>query len=232
MAAPTALALVAGGFEEGTERDRAVGVYSAMGALGSITGVVLGGVVTQLLGWRWAMVAALPVALPVLLLTPAVVGEQRARDRPVRLDLLGAVTGTLGLASLLYAVSGAGERGRGAPATLTAIAAGLALLAGFVAAERRSPAPLVPLGVLRRRRVAAPNAAILLTATTGAATDLLTLYLQRGLGRPPLARALACCRCRSRPRPPPRRWPGSSAAWPGRARRCSSGSPSRPPACW
>jgi MFS family permease len=67
MAAPTALALITGSFEEGTERDRAAGLYSAMGALGSITGVVLGGVVTELLGWRWAMVAALPIALPALL---------------------------------------------------------------------------------------------------------------------------------------------------------------------
>jgi hypothetical protein len=132
------------------------------------------------------MVIALPIAVPVLLLTPSVVGEHRPLDRRRRLDLAGAITGTLGLASLLYAVSGAGERGWGAPTTLAPLAAGAALLGGFVAVERRSPAPLVPLAVLRRPRVAVPNAAILLTATTGASTYLLTLYLQRALGRSPL----------------------------------------------
>jgi EmrB/QacA subfamily drug resistance transporter len=190
LAAPASLSLVTSIFEQGRERDRAVSLYSAMAALGSIAGVVLGGVVTQLLGWRWVMVAALPVALPVLLLTPSTVAEHRAPDRPGGLDPWGALTATLGLVSLLFALSGAGERGWSSPATLGLLAIGAALLAGFVAVERRSRAPLVPLPVLRRPRVAAPNAAILLTAATGASTYLLTLYLQRALGRSPLEAGL------------------------------------------
>ena len=160
LLAPTSLSLITSIFEQGPERDRAVSVYSAMAALGAITGVVLGGVVTQLLNWRWVLVAALPIALPVIALTPTVVSEHRAPGRHGLLDLGDALTGTLGLASLLYAVSRAGERGWGAQATLAPLAAGVALLAAFVAVERRAPAPLVPLPVLRRPRVAAPNAAI------------------------------------------------------------------------
>jgi Major Facilitator Superfamily len=162
LLAPTSLSLITSIFEQGPERDRAVSVYSAMAALGAITGVVLGGVVTQLLNWRWVLVAALPIALPVIALTPTVVGEHRAPGRHGLLDLGDALTGTLGLASLLYAVLRAGERGWGAQATLAPLAAGVALLAAFVAVERRAPAPLVPLPVLRRPRVAAPNAAICL----------------------------------------------------------------------
>ena len=162
LLAPTSLSLITSIFEQGPERDRAVSVYSAMAALGAITGVVLGGVVTQLLNWQWVLVAALPIALPVIALTPTVVGEHRAPGRHGLLDLGDALTGTLGLASLLYAVLRAGERGWGAQATLAPLAAGVALLAAFVAVERRAPAPLVPLPVLRRPRVAAPNAAICL----------------------------------------------------------------------
>jgi hypothetical protein len=132
-----------------------------------------------------------PVALAALLLAPAVIAESRDEGAPRVLDVPGAVTVTLGLASLIYAVSEVPESGWASPKTIGFGATGALLMILFVAAERRSSAPLVPLGVFGERVVVAPNVAIFLQSMVGLPwLYVLTLYLQEALGRTPLEAGL------------------------------------------
>ena len=187
---PAALALVTATFPDGPERDRALGIYSGVAALGAAAGVVLGGVLTQLLGWRSVLFAAVPIALTTFLL-PASTGT--GADHPGRrqpLDLPGAITVTVALAGLLYALTQAEAAGWTALVTLGPLTAGLLLLGMFVAVERRAQAPLVPLPTFRVRPVTVANAAILLESATTAYAFVLTLYFQQVLRLSPLATGL------------------------------------------
>jgi EmrB/QacA subfamily drug resistance transporter len=188
---PASLALVAATFAEGEERNRAIGVYGAMAGVGFVFGTVLGGVVTEFLGWRWVLFVNVPVALAMLSLAPVAIPESKDEAAPRTLDIGGAATATLGIASLIYAVSEAPKNGWSSPATLGAAGLGAVLLCVFVAAERRASAPLVPLPIFRRRAVAVPNVAIVLKSMVGAAQlYVLTLYFQDALGRTPLEAGL------------------------------------------
>jgi EmrB/QacA subfamily drug resistance transporter len=188
---PASLSLLAATFAEGEERNRAFGIYAAMGALGFVAGMVGGGVITEFLGWRWVMFVNVPFAFAALLPAPAAVPESRDEGAPRALDLVGALTITSGLASLVYAISEVPEGGLLSPATLCFGALGAVLLVLFVAAERRSPAPLVPLRVFAERAVVAPNAAIFLQSMVGIAwLYALTLHFQEVLGHGPLAAGL------------------------------------------
>ena len=188
---PASLSLLTSVFAEGEERNRAIGVYGAMAALGFVVGMVGGGVITELLGWRWVMFVNVPVALAVFVLTPLAVPESGGSGARRPLDAPGAAAATLGLASLIYAVSEVPEVGWASPATLGFGTAGALLLIAFVAAEKRSPAPLVPLLVFRERDVVVPNAAIALQSMVGIAwLYVLTLYFQEVLGHGPLAAGL------------------------------------------
>src|SRR5918997_5165906 len=149
---PASLALVATTFAEGEERNRAIGVYGAMAGVGFVFGMVLGGVVTEFFGWRWVMFVNVPVALAVLSLAPVTIRESKDEAAPRRLDLPGATTATLGLATLIYAISEAPKNGWVSPATLGTAGLGAIFLGGVVGVERRAPPPLVPLPVLWRRR--------------------------------------------------------------------------------
>src|SRR5918999_564869 len=152
---PALLALLVDEFPEGRERDRALGVWSAAGSLGIPAGALLGGLLTAALGWRWGLLAAVPVALAAAALVRLLLKERPDRTTPRRFDLPGAVTGTAGLALLIFAVTqverlagGPGGHAGGPwglaalPLVAVPLAAAGALLAGFVAVERRSPAPL------------------------------------------------------------------------------------------
>jgi EmrB/QacA subfamily drug resistance transporter len=188
---PASLSLLTAIFAEGEERNRAIGVYGAMAALGFVVGMVGGGVITELLGWRWVLFVNVPVALAALLPAPVAVPESRNERAPRYLDLAGALTVTAGLASLIYAVSEVPDRGWISAATLGFGSSGVLLLTLFSVAERRSSAPLVPLGVLGKRAVVAPNAAIFLQSMVGIAwLYVLTLYFQEVLGHGPLAAGL------------------------------------------
>jgi EmrB/QacA subfamily drug resistance transporter len=183
---PASLSLVTTVFAEGEERDRAVGVYGAMGSLGFICGMILGGLLTEFLGWRWVLFVNVPVALAILLPAPAAIPESRDEGAQRALDVTGAATATLGFASLIYAISETPNNGWASPQTLGLATAGALLLGGFVVAESRSKAPLAPLGVLRARAVAVPNAAALLSSCVGISQlFLLTLYFQDNLGLRP-----------------------------------------------
>ncbi|MFJ6907472.1 MFS transporter [Streptomyces griseoluteus] len=188
---PAGLSLMTTSFPEGPLRERALGLNGALMSAGFTTGAVLGGVLTDLLSWRWAFFVNVPVALAVLLLAPAVVAESRPVDRPA-LDLPGALTVTLGLLAVVLGLTQAGEHGWTSPYALFSLAAGAVLLFAFHAVERRAATPLVPLGVLRKPTVAWGNLVGLLAFLTETSlVFLLTLYLQNVLGFSPLAAGLS-----------------------------------------
>lgn len=191
MVTPAALSLLTTSFPEGPERAKALGLNGALMAAGFTTGAILGGVLTDLLSWRWAFFLNVAVAVVVLILAPAVLSESRPQMRP-RLDVPGAVTVTLGLLALVYGLTTAGESSWGDPRVWVLLLAGVALLAAFWAIESRVTQPLMPVAILRRSAVAWGNVAGLLAfATETSMVFLLTLYLQKVLGYSPLAAGLA-----------------------------------------
>ncbi|WP_442305459.1 MFS transporter [Streptomyces sp. 2RAF24] len=188
---PAGLSLLTSSFPEGPLRAKALGLNGALMSAGFTTGAVLGGVLTDLLSWRWAFFVNVPVALAVLLVAPAVLKESRPAARP-RLDVPGAITVTGGLLALVYGLTAAGEHGWSDPGVLAALAAALVLLAAFPLVERRAAAPLVPVRVLRRRTVVWGNLAGLVAfATETSLVFLMTLHLQDVLGFSPLAAGLS-----------------------------------------
>ncbi|MEU4979382.1 MFS transporter [Streptomyces sp. NPDC021969] len=175
---PTGMSLLTTTFPEGPARDRALGISGTLLSLGFTVGMVAGGVLTDLLSWRSTMGLLALFALVVLPLAPRLLPESRTPERP-RLDVPGAVTVTGGLLSLIYALTTAAEHGFGRTDVLAALAAGLLLLAAFVAVESRSAAPLVSLPMLRRRTVAWGNLGGLVTfSMMSTVVFVLTLYLQ------------------------------------------------------
>ena len=188
---PASLALLTATFAGGEERNRAMGIYGAMAGVGFVLGMVLGGVITEFLGWRWVLFVNVPVALGVLSLAPVVIRESTDDRAPRTLDLAGAATATLGLAAMIYAVSEAPSNGWVSPATICTAGSGAVLLGVFLTIERRTSEPLVPLPILGRRRVAVTNAAVVLKSMVGAAQlYVLTLYFQDSLGHTPLQAGL------------------------------------------
>ena len=188
---PASLSLLTAIFAEGEERNRAIGVYGAMAALGFVIGMVGGGVITEFLGWRWVLFVNVPVALAALLPAPAELPESRNEWAPRSLDLAGALTATSGLGLLIYAISEVPKNGWMSTATLGFGTLGTLFMACFIVAELRSSAPLVPLGVLRKRAVVIPNAAIFLQSMVGIAwLYVLTLYFQEVLGHSALTAGL------------------------------------------
>ncbi|WP_172381717.1 MFS transporter [Streptomyces sp. MNP-20] len=186
-ATPAGLALLTTSFPEGPLRQKALGINGALMSAGFTTGAILGGVLTDLLSWRWAFFLNVPVALAVIVVAPAVIKESKPAVRP-KLDLPGALTVTLGLLALVYGLTQAGEHGWTNAHALSGLAAGAALLAAFFAVERKVAEPLVPLKTLGRRTVAWGNVLGLLAFVTETSlVYLLTLYLQKTLGFTPLA---------------------------------------------
>jgi EmrB/QacA subfamily drug resistance transporter len=188
---PASLSLLTAIFAEGEERNRAIGIYGAMAALGFVVGMVGGGVITEFLGWRWVLFVNVPVALAALAPAPAVLPERRNERAPRSLDLAGALTATSGLGLLIYAISEVPENGWMSTATLGFGTLGTLFMVCFVIAERRSSVPLVPFRVLTKTTVVFPNAAIFLQSMVGIAwLYVLTLYLQEVLGHSALTAGL------------------------------------------
>jgi EmrB/QacA subfamily drug resistance transporter len=181
--APTALSLLMTVFEEGSERNRALGIWGGIGGVGATSGLLIGGPVTEGLGWEWIFFINVPVALGVLALCPTFLPESRATvDRRVY-DVAGAVTITLALVLLVFAVSEAPEAGWTSAQTIGSLAAATMLIAAFLRIETRSVAPLVPLRIFRSPALVGGNLVLL---TAGAAVDgmliIVTLYAQGVLG--------------------------------------------------
>ena len=196
IVAPTALALIATTFPEGRERNRAMGVYSAMSAAGSVLGLIAGGLLVTYATWRWVLFVNVPIgiaaAFGALAVLPAV--PRRAGSR---FDLPGALTGTLGLTALVYGLTNAATGQNGAShwtdAKVTAsLAAGAVLLAVFVAIEARSRHALLPLRLLRDRDRAGANLIMLVVGTAlFGMFFFLSLFVQEVWGYSPLKTAMA-----------------------------------------
>jgi EmrB/QacA subfamily drug resistance transporter len=187
----TALALLLDMFREGHARNRALGVWSALGASGAATGLILGGVLTDVAGWQLVFFVNVPPCVLAVLVAgrflPASDGSGRSG-----VDVVGAGTVTLGLGALIFAVTRGQQAGFGTATALGALAAAGLLLAGFVVAEHRSASPLVPLRIFATGSVTAANVAILcLMAVLGSQGFFLTLYLQRILETSPTSTGLA-----------------------------------------
>jgi EmrB/QacA subfamily drug resistance transporter len=183
LAGPAGLSILTTTYAEGPERNRALGVWSAVLASGGALGMLAGGLLTQYASWRWVLFVNVPVGILVLAATPHVVAAAPGQPR-ARLDVAGAVTVTAGLAALVYATSQMPGHGWTAAPTLGVLVLALALLAAFVVVEARRRAPLVPLGIFRRRGVAEADLVALLSGAAVIASPIffLTLYLQQVLG--------------------------------------------------
>ncbi|MGW0463752.1 MFS transporter [Streptomyces sp. NPDC003027] len=187
---PTGMSLLTTTFPEGPQRDRALGISGTLLSLGFTIGMVLGGVMTDALGWRSTMGLLAVFSLIVLPLAPGLLPESRTPDRP-RPDVPGAVTVTGGLLAVIYALSTAAERGFGGADVLVSLVAGVVLLVAFAIVESRHRAPLVSLPMLRRRTVALGNLGGLVTfSMMSTVVFVLTLYLQETLRLSALATGL------------------------------------------
>lgn len=180
---PAALSIVMTSFEEGPERNKALGVWGALGGSGAAVGVLAGGILTEYLSWRWIFFVNVPVGALVLLLTPRIVPESRRDDTGRRYDAVGAVLVSSGLALLVYAISQAPNVGWATARTILLLILSGALLVAFLVNERRHDDPLLPFHIFRVRTVAGANAVgWLLGAVIFANFFLLTLYVQDILG--------------------------------------------------
>jgi predicted MFS family arabinose efflux permease len=194
LAVPAGLALIGSLFPSGPTRARALSVLAAMASLGVMGGLLLGGTVTGLLGWRWIFLLMAPLALANAVAATAVLPEARADDdgRARRPDVVGAVLVTTALIALIFGLTRAEHAGVAAAVTVVPVAAGLGLLAAFVVHERRSPAPLVRLEILGVRSLR--TATLCVGANAVAFTAIVyvgTLYLQTALRYSPIEAALA-----------------------------------------
>jgi EmrB/QacA subfamily drug resistance transporter len=189
--APATLSLITTTFTEPAARRRALGAWSATAASGAAAGVLAGGILTDLLDWRWVLFVNVPIGAALIAAALVSLAESRAEQRP-SLDLAGAVTVTGGLALLVYGIVSTDTRSWGSPATILTLSGGAALLAAFAVIESRIAHPLVPLRVFRMRSVAAANG---IAVTIGAALFgmffFLSLYLQQVNGYSPLKAGLA-----------------------------------------
>ncbi|GAA0700205.1 MFS transporter [Kitasatospora atroaurantiaca] len=191
MATPSALALLTTSFPEGPLRAKALGVNGAMISAGFTVGAVVGGLLTDLLSWRWAFLINVPVGVAIIVLTPLLLAESKITER-ARMDVPGAVTVSVGLVSLVYGVSRAGGLGWGSPLVLGFIALGVVLLGAFWRIELRSDAPLASVWILRKPSVRWGNFGGLIAITMQTAVIFLaTLYLQEVIGYSAMATGLA-----------------------------------------
>src|SRR5215218_466905 len=176
---PATLALINTTFAEGPERNRAVAVWGGTGAAGLVVGVLLGGMLTQALGWEAVFFVNVPLAGVALLLAFALIPADRERELGRRFDLPGALTTTLGVMLIVFALVQGPSLGWGSPGILAAGAGGLLSLVAFAVIEQRSRDPLVPPRLLANRNLATAVAiAFLFWATFGSVLYFLTLYFQ------------------------------------------------------
>lgn len=184
MAAPNALALIATTFESRKMRDTALSLYGAMSGIGIVIGLVLGGVLTDLLDWRWVFFINVPIGLLVLTGSRTLVA---ATPHTGRLGTLGAVLGTGGMVSLVYAITRFGEDGFTDPIAYALVAVAAVLLGVFVLTQRTSRNPLVPLSLFADRNRAGAYLTMLGLAIGPMGTFyVITLYLQQVRGYSPL----------------------------------------------
>jgi EmrB/QacA subfamily drug resistance transporter len=183
LLAPATLSILMTTFTEGPERNRALGIWGAASGSGGAAGVLLGGFLTSYLSWSWVFFINVPVGIAVIAAAPFVLGESRGQHGHRHFDVAGAASVTAGVMMLVYAMTRATQDGWASTATLSLLGGSAALIAGFLAIELRSPAPLLPMRIFRLRSLSAANAtAVMIGGIAFSQFFLLTLYMQDVLG--------------------------------------------------
>jgi EmrB/QacA subfamily drug resistance transporter len=180
---PSALSIVTTIFRDGAERNKALGVWGAVAGSGGAAGVLLGGILTDGLGWEWVLWVNVPVALAALAVTPGLIPESRSDSAIRHFDLAGAISVTAGLSVLVYALVDAVDAGWGSTQTIGLLALSAALIGAFIAIELRSKAPLMPFRIFRMRTLTGANVVgLLVGASLFSAFFFISLYMQQVLG--------------------------------------------------
>lgn len=183
---PAALSIVAVTFKDGAERNKALGIWGAVAGSGGAAGVLLGGVLTEYVGWEWVLWVNVPIGVIAAAIAPSLIVETQSEEEK-RFDFAGAFSITLGLSALVFALLDAETVGWGSLQTIVTIAAAIVLLVGFVVIESRSKAPLVPFSVFRIRTVTGANVVgILVGASLFSMFYFISLYMQQVLGYSPI----------------------------------------------
>jgi EmrB/QacA subfamily drug resistance transporter len=187
IVSPAALSIITTTFAEGPERNRALGIWGAVAGAGGAAGVLLGGILTSGLSWRWVLFVNVPIGLTAAALAPRTLAESRAEDGTKSFDFPGAVTVTAGLALLVYAVVDAVNAGWGSSTTLLRLAGAAILLGAFVVIEMRQPNPLMPFSIFRLRTLRGANiVGLLIGMSLFSMFFFISLYLQDVLHYSPI----------------------------------------------
>jgi EmrB/QacA subfamily drug resistance transporter len=180
---PAALSIVTTTFRDGAERNKALGVWGAVAGSGGAAGVLLGGVLTDGLGWEWVLWVNVPIGIAAAAIAPTLVAESRAEGDRRAFDVAGALSVTAGLSIMVYALVDATDAGWGSTQTIGLLALAALLLVAFVAIELRSPQPLVPFRIFRLRTLTGANVVgILIGASLFSMFFFISLYMQQVLG--------------------------------------------------
>jgi EmrB/QacA subfamily drug resistance transporter len=180
---PAALSIVTTTFSDGSERNKALGVWGAVAGSGGAAGVLLGGILTDGLGWEWVLWVNVPVSLIAFSLSPRLIAESRAEHETRAFDVAGAVTVTAALSVLVYALVDANSAGWGSTQTIGLIALSAILMISFVAIELRAVKPLVPFSIFRIRTLTGANVVgLLVGASLFSMFFFISLYMQQVLG--------------------------------------------------
>jgi EmrB/QacA subfamily drug resistance transporter len=182
LVSPAALSIVTTTFTEGAERNKALGVWGAVAGSGGAAGVLLGGVLTKYAGWEWVLFVNTPIGLAAAFIAPRLLAESRDQHSKT-FDVAGAVSVTAGLALFVYALVNANQAGWGSTETIGLGALAIALLVGFVFAERRNAQPLVPFSIFRLQTLRGSNiVGLLIGMSLFSMFFFISLYLQQILG--------------------------------------------------
>jgi EmrB/QacA subfamily drug resistance transporter len=180
---PSALSIVTTLFKDGAERNKALGAWGAVAGSAGAAGVLLGGILTEGLGWEWVLWVNVPVSLIALALTPGLVPESRSESATRHFDAAGAISITAGLSVLAYGLLDASSAGWGSTKIVSLLALAVILIGAFVAIELRSRAPLVPFRIFRMRTLTGANVVgLLLGASLFSMFFFISLYMQQVLG--------------------------------------------------
>ncbi|MGH2870812.1 MAG: MFS transporter [Solirubrobacteraceae bacterium] len=187
IVSPAALSIITTTFAEGAERNRALGIWGAVAGAGGAAGVLLGGILTSGLSWRWVLFVNVPIGIAAALLAPRTLLESRSEDATRTFDLPGAVTVTAGLSLLVYAVVDAVNSGWGSTTTLLRLAGAAVLLVAFLVIELRQRNPLMPFSIFRLRTLRGANiVGLLIGMSLFSMFFFISLYLQNVLHDSPI----------------------------------------------
>ncbi len=189
---PAALSIVATTFRDGAERNKALGIWGAVAGSGGAAGVLLGGVLTETLGWEWVLWVNVPIGIAAAAIAPGLIAETRAEGEVRHFDVAGAVTITGSLSALVFGLLDAESAGWGSAQTILTLAGSAVLLLAFIAIERRSRAPLVPFSIFRVRTITGANVVgVLVGASLFSMFFFISLYMQQVLGYSPIKAGLS-----------------------------------------